>query len=82
MSTLTLPRPKTRPAHDFNPVVHHYYRGSDVDRAQITGNAITALCGDSGRISTAATGKKSNGALVVCPMCAIVYAELPKGRHT
>ena len=81
MSTQTLPQPKTRPAHDFNPVVHHYYRGRDIDRAQITREAISALCGDLGTPTVGATGQQSNGVLVVCPMCATVYAGLPKGLN-
>ena len=77
MSTQTLPKPKTAPAHNFNPVVHHYYKKSDIAWSTYSGEPATALCGDTGRISTTATGQQSNGALVVCPMCATVYAGKP-----
>lgn len=78
MSTQTLPQaaPTARPAHDFNPVVHHYYRGRDIDRSQVTGEPITALCGDVGPVSKGAAGQLSNGVLVVCPLCSMSYDNL------
>ena len=76
-----MPKPAVQPVHNFNPVVHHYYRDRDIDRSQATGEPITALCGDTGRVSEGATGQRSNGALVVCPMCAMTYANLPRTRR-
>ncbi|MBT2538775.1 DUF3039 domain-containing protein [Arthrobacter sp. ISL-69] len=83
MSAQTLPAaaPTTRPAHNFNPVVHHYYKGRDIDRSQATREPITALCGEIGAVSAAATGRPSNGTVVVCPMCATMYADLPSRRR-
>ncbi|QHK19382.1 DUF3039 domain-containing protein [Pseudarthrobacter psychrotolerans] len=78
MSTKTLPA--IRPVHNFNPVLHHYYKGRDIDRSQVTREPITALCGEIGAISAAATGQQSNGTVVVCPMCATTYAGLPRRR--
>lgn len=81
MSTQTIPSPATRTAHTFNPVVHHYYKGRDIDRSQRTGQPVTALCGDVGPVSEGATGQLSNGALVVCPMCAMAHDNLPRARR-
>jgi hypothetical protein len=73
VTTQTMPKPTTRPAHNFNPVVHHYYRGRDIGRSQATREPITALCGDVGPVSVSATSQLSNGALVVCPLCSMSY---------
>lgn len=81
MGTLTMPAQSTTPAHDFNPVVHHYYKASDLAWSAYSGQPVTALCGDTGRVSTRATGQRSNGSLVVCPLCSMTYDSLPTTRQ-
>ena len=62
--------------HNFNPTVYHYHRRTDISFAQVTGASITALCGDQGKIgATSSDGQASS--VVVCPLCAMLYAELP-----
>ncbi|MCT9624261.1 DUF3039 domain-containing protein [Pseudarthrobacter equi] len=82
MKTLTRPHAAqaTRPAHDFNPTIHHYYKGSDLDWSAYSGEAVQALCGDRGRPSESATGQPSNSVLVVCPLCSMAYDNLPRPR--
>lgn len=80
MNTQTLPAPATRRMHNFNPVVHHYYKESDLAWSAYSGESVTALCGDTGRPNEGATGQQSNGALVVCPLCSMTYDNLPTGR--
>lgn len=62
--------------HDFNPTVHHYHLKTDIARSLETGAAIKSICGFVGVISAAATGRTSNGTIVVCPLCTMLHADL------
>ena len=75
-STATIEAPEV---HDFDPVVHHYYRRIDIAFSLLSGARITSLCGENGAIDATTTGKPGNGVLIVCPLCATALADITGG---
>jgi hypothetical protein len=65
---------------DCDPIVLHYHLRSDIERSLGTGAAIKSLCGMVGAVGASGSGTQ-NARTVVCPLCAMVYADLPVGGN-
>lgn len=63
-------------AHDFNPTVYHY-----IPKSAPAGSAVQAICGQAIIApETFGASASSNGVTVICPLCAMIYADLPEGK--
>ena len=75
----TITAPDTTPQDEpFDPIVSHYVRNADIIRCYVTGEAVTALCGETW--VTAADEELYTGPSVDCPLCALVLAEMRVNR--
>lgn len=64
---------------NFKPIVNHYTTKAEITRSIVEGTPVKALCGETWVVRGSAGGrvsKRTNGVLVICPLCAHIYDGL------
>lgn len=66
-------------AHDFNPIVYHYVKKSNIERSKALGASSPALCGERNVYFNPIAGRPVDAkqGRTVCPLCQLVYDTLP-----
>ena len=76
MSAATLPRARGEASRTGADKVHHYVRTADVARSIVTGDKVTALCGETFAVGASAHNGTGN-APRVCQACTDLIGLVP-----
>lgn len=65
--------------HDFNPIVYHYVKKTDIELSRTEGIAVRAICGSVEKFSNPIGDRPVDAkqGRTICPLCQLVYDGLP-----